>query len=54
MLIYGKKDTAMNLHAAQAILLRDQRNWRRPHLSWLPDGLYSYFSLPNMVAKRRK
>jgi hypothetical protein len=30
----------MNLHAAQAFLLRDQRNWRKPHLSWLPATLY--------------
>ncbi len=44
----------MNLHAAQAFLLRDQRNWRKPHLSWLPSSLYRYKSLPNVLLKRRK
>lgn len=44
----------MNLHTAQAFLLRDQRNWRKPHLSWLPAALYRYYSLPNAVSKSRK
>ncbi|MEM7088920.1 MAG: hypothetical protein AAF496_05055 [Pseudomonadota bacterium] len=44
----------MNLHAAQAFLLKDQRNWRKPHLPWLPATLYRYFGLPNAVHNRRK
>ncbi|SLN74981.1 hypothetical protein RUM8411_04090 [Ruegeria meonggei] len=44
----------MNLHAAQAFLLRDQRNWRKPHLSWLPGTLYRYYGLPNTIRGRRK
>ncbi len=43
----------MNLHTAQAFLLRDQRNWRKPHLSWLPASLYRYKSLPNFIQRRR-
>ncbi len=44
----------MNLYAAQAFLLRDQRNWRKPHLSWLPSALYRYYSLPHAISERRK
>lgn len=44
----------MNLHAAQAFLLRDQRNWRKPHLSWLPAALYRYYGLSKAVPTRRK
>ncbi len=44
----------MNLHAAQAFLLRDQRNWRKPHLSWLPSALYRYYGLPNTLRNHRK
>ncbi|WP_268745981.1 hypothetical protein [Ruegeria halocynthiae] len=44
----------MNLHAAQAFLLRDQRNWRKPHLSWLPVALYRYYGLPKANPERRK
>ncbi len=44
----------MNLHVAQAILLRDQRNWRKPHLSWLPNALYRYYGLPNDMRGRSK
>ncbi|WP_256367903.1 MULTISPECIES: hypothetical protein [unclassified Ruegeria] len=43
----------MNLHTAQAFLLRDQRNWRKPHLSWLPATLYRYKSLPKAIVTRR-
>ena len=43
----------MNLHTAQAFLLRDQRNWRKPHLSWLPAALYSYRGLPKVLLRRR-
>lgn len=43
----------MNLHTAHAFLLRDQRNWRKPHLSWLPAALYRYYSLPDMIKARR-
>ncbi len=44
----------MNLHTAQAFLLRDQRNWRKPHLSWLPAALYRYYGLPKASPDRRK
>ncbi len=44
----------MNLHAAHAFLLRDQRNWRKPHLSWLPNALYRYYGLNNAMRNRRK
>ncbi len=44
----------MNLHAAQAFLLRDQRNWRKPHLSWLPATLYRYYGLTKAVPNRRR
>lgn len=43
----------MNLHTAQAFLLKDQRNWRKPHLSWLPASLYRFHSLPNAIIGRR-
>ncbi len=44
----------MNLHVAQAFLLKDQRNWRKPHLSWLPANLYRYYGLPSIMIRRRK
>ncbi len=44
----------MNLHAAQAFLLQDQRNWRKPHLAWLPSALYRYKSFPTILAGRHK
>lgn len=34
----------MNLHAAQALLVQDRRDWRKPHLMWLPEALYRPFS----------
>ena len=43
----------MNLNVAQAFLLQDQRNWRKPHLSWLPVALYRYYGLPNVISKHR-
>ncbi|SPJ30269.1 hypothetical protein TRM7615_03800 [Falsiruegeria mediterranea M17] len=35
----------MNLLAASSLLVQDRRDWRRPHLLWLPSSLYrSYLS----------
>ncbi len=44
----------MNLNVAQAFLLKDQPNWRKPHLSWLPVGRYCYYGLPMALPKRRR
>ncbi len=33
----------MNLHVAQSLLLRDRADWNKPHLNWLPSGLYRSF-----------
>lgn len=30
----------MNLHTAQNLLVQRRRDWLRPHLAWLPSGLY--------------
>jgi hypothetical protein len=34
----------MNLLQAREILCKDQMNWRKPHLNWLPRSLYRYFN----------
>ena len=34
----------MNLLQARQIVCRDQMNWRKPHLPWLPQSLYRYFN----------
>ena len=34
----------MTLYTAQAIVLRDRMDWRKPHCGWLPSRLYRYFS----------
>ncbi len=34
----------MNLYFARDIVCRDQMNWRKPHLNWLPRSLYRNFS----------
>lgn len=34
----------MNLHTAQSLLTLDRRDWVKPHLSWLPAGLYRSFA----------
>ncbi|MGI9369713.1 MAG: hypothetical protein ACR2O2_12830 [Ruegeria sp.] len=44
----------MNVIVAQAILLENQRDWRKPHLSWLPPQLYSYKKLPKLILRRRR
>lgn len=33
----------MNLQAAQSLLLRDRRDWNKPHLPWLPSALYRLY-----------
>ncbi len=33
----------MNIAAAQAIVIRDRRDWNKPHLPWLPGSLYRKF-----------
>ena len=30
----------MILQAAKQILVKDQLDWNRPHLTWMPDNLY--------------
>lgn len=30
----------MNLQSAQALLLRDRMDWRKPHLNWIAETLY--------------
>lgn len=30
----------MNTHIARAMLVQDRMDWNRPHLNWLPSGLY--------------
>ena len=30
----------MNMHTARALLVQDRMDWNRPHLGWLPSGLY--------------
>ncbi|MFC3614031.1 hypothetical protein ACFORG_09700 [Lutimaribacter marinistellae] len=42
----------MNLHAANAFLLRDRSDWRKPHLSWLPSSLYRYYSHSRLLLKK--
>lgn len=34
----------MNLHTAQILLTRDRRDWVKPHLGWLPQSLYRFYS----------
>lgn len=33
----------MNLQAAQNLLLKDRRDWNKPHLPWLPQTLYRLY-----------
>ncbi|PTN01662.1 hypothetical protein C8N32_11161 [Rhodovulum imhoffii] len=33
----------MNLNTAQAMLIRDRMDWRKPHLMWISDKFYRYF-----------
>ncbi|SPF28082.1 hypothetical protein POI8812_00380 [Pontivivens insulae] len=33
----------MNIIAAQALVLRDRRDWNKPHLPWLSGRLYRKF-----------
>ncbi|SIO37877.1 hypothetical protein SAMN05444722_1769 [Rhodovulum sp. ES.010] len=33
----------MTLQSAQAILMRDRMDWRKPHLNWISDRYYRYF-----------
>lgn len=30
----------MNTFTARALLVQDRMDWNRPHLNWLPNGLY--------------
>lgn len=34
----------MNLHTAQALMMRDRMDWRKPHLNWISGRFYRYFS----------
>ncbi len=44
----------MNVIVAKAILLENQHNWRKPHLSWLPARMYRYYGRPKAILTRRK
>lgn len=33
----------MNLHLAQAMLLDDRMDWRKPHLRWVAEAFYRSF-----------
>jgi len=33
----------MNLLHARSVVFKEQMNWNRPHLRWLPKSLYRYF-----------
>lgn len=35
----------MILQAAKAILVRDQMDWNKPHLRWVPERNYRLFRL---------
>lgn len=34
----------MNLIQAQALLLQDRMDWRKPHLLWLKEAFYRQFA----------
>ncbi|SLN54797.1 hypothetical protein TRL7639_02912 [Falsiruegeria litorea R37] len=34
----------MNLLAASSLLVQDRRDWRKPHLLWLPSALYRSYA----------
>ena len=33
----------MNLYSAKQMLVRDQLDWNKPHLNWLPEWAYRLF-----------
>jgi len=33
----------MLLQTARTIVCQDRMDWHKPHLTWLPNGLYRYF-----------
>jgi len=37
----------MNLRTAQSMLIRDRMDWRKPHLNWVPERIYRFFSERN-------
>ncbi|TCP22871.1 hypothetical protein EV656_105173 [Rhodovulum adriaticum] len=34
----------MNLHTAQSMMMHDRLDWNKPHLKWISNRLYRYFS----------
>ncbi len=34
----------MNIHTAHSLIIRDRMDWRKPHLRWIPERAYRFFS----------
>ncbi len=34
----------MTLYTAQRFLMRDRMDWTKPHLRWIPNRFYRFFS----------
>jgi len=39
-----ERELPMNLQTAQAMLLQDRMDWRKPHLKWVSERFYRFFS----------
>lgn len=37
----------MMLQAAKSMLVKDRMDWHKPHLNWVPEKIYRYFSERN-------
>ena len=35
-------EATMNVYTAKCLLVREQQDWNRPHLSYLPESLYGF------------